>query len=421
MNTAKKFTTRQQITNAFITASNKWMLTPQILEKCEGVAKQTVYGAISAMATATPIELERRGLDGGMYEYRLPEATYARIVEEIGAQEMQRDDEAQEQSQSEQPEVQPEVPQQTTLPEVETSELAPAQEEKQSEPQVQVVEEGKRTRQKMWNAEDQRLFCLAYLKAREEHPLHGFEMLAEIAQKAAIPADKRKADLKSRHQIPWFDREIERSKVEYDAQKAVRLEEERMAREQADAAQRALEEARVAEERQMLMMQALHGAGNDLLIGELMRRGQSLIETMLINALQSPNVQRAFVNTVFGGQTPERRHHERPNFQAPEQKDRPRLERIGVLGINRPVHQNQLKQRMTEMFDLRFANVDGNASLLKSSMAGCDLILVLTDSVPHRTTSQLKAANLEWTPIAGDKREIENFLSRRYMEKNNGN
>lgn len=412
-----KLTTRQQIINAFVANSNGWMLTPDILNKCVDVAKQTVYGTISAMATAVPNELERRIFQGGTYEYRLPEAAYALIIEK------QISEPKSEPQQATLPEVEPAAEAQPEQPAAapEQQEEQPAASEKQEEqpaPEVQVIEEGKRTRQKMWNAEDQRLFCLAYLKAREENPLHGFEMLATIAQQV-IAADKRKVDLKSRSQLPWFEREIERSKIEYDAQKAARAEEERMAVERAQAEQRAQDEARVAEERQMLMMQALQGAGNDLLIGELMRRGQSLIEAMLINALQSPNVQKAFTQTIFHGQAPERRHHARPNFQAPEQ-ERVRLERVGILGVNKPIHQNQMKQRLETMFDLRFANVDGNASLLKSSMAGCDLILVLTDSVPHRTTGQLKAANLSFTPVSGDKRAIEEFLSKRYLEQNNG-
>jgi hypothetical protein len=418
MNTAKKLTTREQIRKAFVTNDNRWLSSHDLLAVVDA-ATQTVYSTISNMATANPPQVERQNCDAG-YEYRIPPLMFEQIKKEFAEKVAAKFETPAPATPTPEP-VATETPDMFTPPQQEEKQEE-AQEQKeesqQAEPQVTQVPEGQKTRQKMWRAEDQRLFCLAYLDARDANPLHGFESLANMAQKV-LPVEKRKVELKYRTQIPWFEREIEVVKIEHDKMKRERAEEE--ARKQREEEARALAESAAQEKLslQANILQALHGAGNDMLIAELMRRGQSLIETMLINAMQSPKVQHAFASTIFGGNSVERRNHSRQTYEAPEQAQRVRLEKIGIVGINKPIHQNQMKQRLADMFELRFGNVDGTPAQLTATMGGCDLVIGLTDHIPHRTRSQLKAANIEWMPLSGDKRAAEEFLSKRYLEKDN--
>lgn len=414
MNTVmtKKLTTREQITNAFVNISNRYMATTQIQDACVGVAKQTVYSTISNMANAKPPALERRGLEGA-YEYHLPEAVYAAILASGNIPEHK------------QPE-QKELSEQPILSQTENVDLAlPAQtaeasQQEQQNVEAQQIPEGKRARGKMWNAEDQRAFCLAFLAARDENPVLTFEQAARRAQKD-FPEEKRKNDLVNRRQIPWFDREIERSKIEYEAHKAARAEEAARERAEQEAREQAQNEMREREAQQANMLNVLHGVGNDMLFGEILRRGQSLVETMLINALQSPSVQRALASSILGGHPIERRHHERPNFQAPEQQVRVRLEKVMVVGINKPQHQQLVISRMKDMYDMRMFASNTPAAQLKAAAIGADTVIVMTQHVGHHDEAAIKSTNVKYERMTGDRRALEDSLSKRYLTKDESN
>jgi hypothetical protein len=414
--TMKKLTTREQIRNVFATNENKFLPSTDILAQVDA-AKQTVYGTISAMANASPAELDRRGSEGG-YEYRLPEATYRQMAIAAGAYDLLREEPQPILMQTESSDL--------SLPEKEV-EATPAPQEQKEEAQpevqpevpVQVVPEGvsgvaikkQKERQAYWRDEDREAFALNFARLQAEHPLRDFELLAAEAQ-ADFPPEKRKTITKRGDISNWFEHFLNKARIQAKKEKEEQDKAEQEAR---------LLEAMQEQEAQMRVQQGtmLQTMSNMDLFGEVLRRGQSMVETMLINALQSPNVQQAFLNTFSGGHG-ERRATPRHAFTAPEQ-ERVRLERIGILGINKPIHQNQMKQRMQTMYDLRFGNVDGTAQQLTQAMAGCDVVIVLTDHIPHRTRAQLKAANIEFMSMSGDKRAAEEFLGKRYLEKNGDN
>lgn len=404
-----KLNTAQKIQNVFLKNNNQFVLTSELVEKVDA-ATQTVYSTISKMATVLPIQLERRGAEGGLYEYRLPSAIYGELAKKFADRVAEHfEPQIQQATKVEQP----------IVMETQQSDLALPTQSENKEPDVLVVPEGvsgvtlkkQKQRQAYWRDEDREQFAINFARLQAEHPLRDFEMLAMEAQ-ASFPEEKRKTITKRGEISSWFEHCLNKARIQAKKEKE---EQDKRDREAQLLVQMQHQEQQMRAQQSTILQTMSHMD----LIGEVMRRGQSMIETMLCNALQSPNVQRALVNAI-GVSPVERRMYPRPDSHSPNMPadaTRQRLERIGVLGVNRPVHQGQMKANLKEMYDMRFGNVDGNATQLKESMAGCDLVIVLTDSVPHRTTAQLKAANIAFTPMAGDKRALEEFLSKRFLEK----
>lgn len=384
-----KLTTRQQIRALFLKNKNDWRITGELVAQIDS-AKQSVYSTISSMATSTPPELERRS-QNGIYEYRLIANAYS----DLAFQELQKNGSP--------------APNQVA-DDIQVASLI-------SQPvAVKVIPEGvsakaaAKVRAAYWRDEDREAFALNFARLQAEQPLRDFELLAMDAQKD-FPADKVKV-IKSRREISsWFEASLSAARIY--AKKEKQEQEQREQKERADQ-----EAARQQEAMRQQQGQILQTLSNIELFGEVMKRGQSLIETMLCNALQSPNVQRTLIETL--NLNPNERRMYARSSHSPEMPAEPRqrLKRIGILGVNKPIHQTQMKQRMEGMYDLRFGNVDANASRLKESMANCDEVFLLTEHVPHRTNAQIRAANIKFTPMSGDKRAIEEFLSKRYLEEN---
>lgn len=401
-----KLTTRQQIHKIFVASNNRWHLSGELIARVDS-AKQSVYSAISAMATTLPLELERQSA-GGTYEYRLQPELFNKLKKEFGIADTKAT------AKVEQP----------MVLETESTDLAlPAsQSELKLDTQqvpVTIVPEGvsgvalkkQKYRQAYWRDEDREAFALAFARLQTEQPLRDFELLASEAQ-ATFPEEKRKLITKRSEISNWFETCLNKARIEAKKEKQ---EQDRLEQEERQL-QESLRQQETMRQQQGQILQTL---SNLDLFGEVMKRGQSMLETMFCNALQSPNVQRTLLETL-NLQTSERRMYPRAAHspEMPADSARPRLKRIGILGVNKPIHQTQMKQRMDGMYDLRFGNVDANAARLQESMANCDEVFLLTDHVPHRTNAQMKAANIKYTSMSGDKRAIEELLSKRYIDEN---
>lgn len=393
-----KITTRQMIRNLFVSNGNHYLITGEIVALTDA-ATQTVYSTISSMATANPPELERRS-SNGVYQYRL----YSSVYNNLAFQALQ---------QKQNPA--PNTPDEKSLAEKVKEAVAETQPE--ATVQVKIIPEGvsakaaAKARAAYWRDEDREAFALNFARLQAEQPLRDFELLAMEAQKD-FPREKVKI-IKARREISsWFEASL--ASARNIAKK------EKQDQEKREQEERAAQEAQRQQETLLQQQgQVLQTLSNLDLFGEVMKRGQSLIETMLCNALQSPNVQRTLIETLNLNSS-ERRMYARSAHSPdmPADESRKRLKRIGILGVNKPIHQTQMKQRMEGMYDLRFGNVDANAARLQESMTNCDEVFLLTDHVPHRTNAQLKAASIKFTPMSGDKRAIEEFLSKRYLEEN---
>lgn len=395
-----KITTRQMIRNLFVANGNQYQITGEIVALTDA-ATQTVYSTISSMATANPPELERRSTNG-VYQYRL----YSSVYNNLAFQALQ-----QKQIPARN------LPDEKSLAEKVKEAVAETQPEAEATVSVKIIPEGvsakaaAKARAAYWRDEDREAFALNFARLQAEQPLRDFELLAIDAQKD-FPREKVKI-IKSRREISsWFEASL--------ASARIHAKKEKQAQELREQEERAAQEAqRQQETLRQQQGQILQTLSNIDLFGEVMKRGQSLIEVMLCNALQSPNVQRTLVETLNLNSS-ERRMYARPSHSPimPTDEIRQRLKRIGILGVNKPIHQTQMKQRMEGMYDLRFGNVDANVTRLQESMANCDEVFLLTDHVPHRTTAALKAAGIKYMPMSGDKRAIEEFLSKRYLEEN---
>lgn len=401
--TEMKQTLKNQIRSIFASNGNVWMTPAELLEKTVGAKVQSIYATVSAMNTAQELERRFRG-DTRMNEYHMPEKAYqawldGRIDEHDSASKEQSQIQTQTQT------VDDAVILQTETSE-EVLELSPiAAQVYHSTPEVKVIPEGvkARRRQIQWSFEDRKLFCRLFLEERQNKPHGSFSYLCDLAN-VQMPEHKRKNTEFNRAQMFWFDSTL--AQVEQEMLEEAKREQEEQAR---------IKEQ--AEQEQQQRINSLKSFGTDALLGELMNRGQSLIETMLINALASDRVREA-IQTSFARPYDgvERRVHESERRHNPNMKseDRPRLKKILIFGLNKPIHQNEIQRDFKDKFDLKFLAAKPNVTQLRALSRAAEEVIVMTDSVDHASCESMKADNIKQTLVSGRIGHLREHLNKMY-------
>lgn len=397
-----KLSIKDHIRNAFLDAKNRWLFTGEIHAGTPNVNRQSVYSVVSSMANN--LELERRSAKntGSGFEYRLFKNTYQELKQQ---KEGVLDAPTAKETSEEEP-VLLQTENQNLVLETSTDET--------SDTGVIVVEAGVRARKKsvFWDRDDRLEFCVNYLKAKRDNPAIGFCSAAMLAQKS-MSEMKRKANLVNKSQLtPWFEAMLEeaqkilaKQEIELAEKETARLMEEKRINEEA----RREADRKVADSTNLIQ-----GLTSEMLMGEILRRGTSLIETMLIQSLQSPRVRDALANAVADRRPA--RAEVRHNPEAPV-CDRPRLKKLLIFGLNKPIHQNEIIRDFKDMFDVRVLAAKPNGATLKAMSRAAEEIIVMKNHVDHGSTDTMVADNLKLTYVAGNVGVLRDFLIKKFTDE----
>lgn len=141
----------------------------------------------------------------------------------------------------------------------------------------------------------------------------------------------------------------------------------------------------------------------NLMLGELLARGRSMLKGMLIEALTSPEV-KAMLNPPPVVNVP--KHNPTPTSQ-----EREKLPRIMIYGLRKPIHRNEISRDFKNIFDIRWGDTGDPGVILKQKNASMDKVFVLTDYVPHSFTDTMKSEIVPYQMITGSITRLREVLN----------
>lgn len=159
----------------------------------------------------------------------------------------------------------------------------------------------------------------------------------------------------------------------------------------------------------------------DALWAELAKRVSSVLAQVVVQVLTAPEVVQLLNRVLPAGPAPKQatnqvtEHVRRHNPQGiPITPDKPKLEKLLIVGRLKPNHITEVKAEFSEAYDLRFHLPDQSNAMLKAMAQGADRVIVMTDIIAHSQEDTLRAVHVQYTRLAGSVSKLKELLTHLY-------